>query len=356
MTLDELEDKFELDELQRRHEAGEKLDDSDYYRLAKRHYKWSNIGFQDFEEMTDDYNIKYPIREQKISAFKWQLNEFEKRIIDLNPNNPVEAIMIDDWNFGKKCRLTIEQLEQEKALSKPRKADDAIGGIIIPSEGAWQIDELHTLPDLGDLEDMIEDAKLSYTDQLVNYRMAYKQWEQNRHLFREYPDDLGDCYFDEGYGEECLILIKHIEALRDDQIKETQLSSLPKIPHQNISKEEPAKFETSLSKDQLKRIHDILSEEFNYLAYNEEAWLYWFNKGEKPKNHTLVWKKKGKQTLADTIDMLTVEKSAKRPIIKIAFGLPNFNTTHRKEKNYAMMYQDKDSTALYDLLKEEGIL
>ena len=69
MTLDELEEKFELDQLQRRHEAGEKLDDSDYYRLAKRHYKWSNTDFPDFEEMADEYGTQYPIRKQRISAF-----------------------------------------------------------------------------------------------------------------------------------------------------------------------------------------------------------------------------------------------------------------------------------------------
>lgn len=357
MTLDELEEKFEFDELLRRHEAGEKLDDSDYYRLAKKHSKWSDISFLDFEEISEEYNIKYPIRKQRISAFKWQLSEFEKRIIDLNPDNPVEAIMIDDWNFGKKCRLTIEQLEQEEVLdTQALLVDDAIGGIAIPAVGPWQLGFIKTLPDLGDLEDMIEDAELSYTQQLENYRTAYKQWQQNKQLLKDFTDEERNLYFDEGYGEECLILIKHIEALRDDQIKETQLSFIPKMPTQNVSDVEPVKFETNLKRDQLERVHDVLCEEFNYLAYNKEAWLYWFNKGEKPKNHTLVWKKKGTQTLADTIDMLTTENSTKRPIIEMAFGIPNFKTTHRKEKDYDMMYQNKDSTALYDLLKDEGIL
>ncbi|MEN9920037.1 MAG: hypothetical protein RL662_2473 [Bacteroidota bacterium] len=383
MTLDELEEKFEFDELLRRHEAGEKLDDSDYYRLAKKHSKWSDISFPDFEEMTEEYNMKYPIRKQRISAFKWQLNEFEKRIIDLNPNNPVEAIMIDDWNFGKKCRLTIEQLEQEEVLSKPQKADDAIGGIIISTtemklenmtldelEEKFELEELwkrheagekleygeyrrlaettinwnyiHPLPDFEDMKNQFEQRYLDIPDRIVAYEYYLNDFEEMA-LDLDYNDPIERVMIDDwNFGKKCASNIRLLEAmLRSKSF--------------NTPNEKHTRFSVSLSKEQLTSIYNLLVAK-KFIEADLDTWIYWFNPEEVNYKGKIRWLKR-KTALANMLDIISLKDTKWKPVAKLAFeemeDIPNQRPYSDKEKEEGYVgYPDKSTTQIYDILKE----
>lgn len=237
MTFEE----FELNELFRRHGLGEKLSYSEYCLLARHHYLNGDYAFHDFEEMEILYKERYPNLDDRIAAFRWQEEDFNKRTKGLDNTDPIIETMVDDWNFGEKCRATACQLEQEVKLIKSK--------------------------------------------------------EEQRVL----------------------------------------------------------KFSSALTDEELRKVYTILSSEKGVLKCNEEAWLYWFDRVDKPECYTLKWLSR-MQYLADTIHMLTEEKTAWKQVIKKAFDLPNFKTNTRKSTDKGLVYQNIDAQQLYDKLKKESLL
>lgn len=127
MTLDELEEKFELDELWKRHEAGEKLEFSEYHRLAKTTINWDFVhDMPDFDDMANDIERQYPDISDRIVVYQSVLLDFENMISILDQSDPIDNSMIFDWSFGKKCRLSIEFLEsmlKSKSFNSSKKVE-----------------------------------------------------------------------------------------------------------------------------------------------------------------------------------------------------------------------------------------
>jgi hypothetical protein len=80
--------------------------------LASKHYlKFQITPIPDFQELKEGIdNCNKSLVEKRI-YYQDELRNFKQNEILLDPNNPVEETMIDDWDFGKKCQIEIEFLD-----------------------------------------------------------------------------------------------------------------------------------------------------------------------------------------------------------------------------------------------------
>lgn len=243
MTLDELEEKFELDELWKRHEAGEKLEFSEYRRLAQQTWKWSFVhSLPDFDDMKYDFEQRFPDISDRIVAYEYSLNDFEEMTLDLNIDDPIDNVMVDDWNFGKKCASNITLLEA---------------------------------------------------------------------------------------------------MLRSKSF--------------NIPKENYIRFSVSLSKEQLVIIYNLLIAK-KFIEADLDTWMYWFNPEEVNYKGKIKWLK-GKTTLANVLNMISLKNTEWKPVVKLAFeemeDIPNQKPYSDKEKEKGYVgYPDKSTTQIYDILND----